>query len=43
MLEVTLFDLHSDWRHKWSREVVLVQNASTELYKGGTAKPEQRQ
>jgi beta-mannosidase len=33
-LEVTSFDLHSDWRHKWSREMVLVQNASTELYKG---------
>lgn len=33
-LEVTSFDLHSEWRDKWSKEVVLSQNSSTELYKG---------
>lgn len=33
-LEVTSFDLHSDWRDKWSKEVVLAQNSSTELYSG---------
>jgi len=34
-LEVTSFDLHSDWTDKWSKEVVLAQNSSTELYSGG--------
>jgi beta-mannosidase len=33
-LEVTCFDLHSDWRDQWRKEVVLASNASTELYKG---------
>ncbi|KAG5639017.1 hypothetical protein H0H81_007925 [Sphagnurus paluster] len=33
-LEVTSFDLDSDWRDKWSKEVILAQNASTELFKG---------
>ena len=33
-LEVTSFDLHSAWRDKWSQEVILASNASTELYKG---------
>ncbi|KAL4267421.1 Beta-mannosidase glycosyl hydrolase [Pleurotus pulmonarius] len=33
-LEVTSFDLRSDWRDKWSKEVALAPNASTELHKG---------
>ncbi|KAF4620078.1 hypothetical protein D9613_005220 [Agrocybe pediades] len=33
-LEVTSFDLESDWTDKWSKEVVLAANASTELFKG---------
>ncbi|KAJ7129735.1 glycoside hydrolase family 2 protein [Mycena epipterygia] len=34
-LEVTSFDLHSDcWRDKWSKEVVLKANSSTELHNG---------
>ncbi|KAJ7507752.1 glycoside hydrolase family 2 protein [Mycena galericulata] len=34
-LEVIAFDLHSDcWRDKWSQEVVLKANSSTELHKG---------
>jgi beta-mannosidase len=33
-LEVATFDLHSDWTDKWSKDVVLSQNSSTELYKG---------
>ncbi|KAJ6599110.1 glycoside hydrolase family 2 protein [Mycena vulgaris] len=34
-LEVTSFDLHSDcWRDKWSEEIVLKANSSTELHKG---------
>ncbi|KZT29317.1 glycoside hydrolase family 2 protein [Neolentinus lepideus HHB14362 ss-1] len=33
-LEVTAFDLHSDWTESWSKDVVLAANASTELYKG---------
>lgn len=33
-LEVTSFDLRSDWRDKWSKEVTLGANASTELHKG---------
>ncbi|KAJ8514868.1 hypothetical protein ONZ45_g7646 [Pleurotus djamor] len=36
-LEVTSFDLHSDWRDKWSKEVTLEPNASTELYRGELA------
>ncbi|KAJ7179206.1 beta-mannosidase [Mycena filopes] len=35
ILEVTSFDLHSDcWRDKWSKEVLLKANSSTELHKG---------
>lgn len=34
-LEVTTFDLHSDWRDTTSMDVVLAANASTELFKGG--------
>ncbi|TFK43576.1 glycoside hydrolase family 2 protein [Crucibulum laeve] len=33
-LEITSFDLHSDWTDKWEKDVVLAANASTELYKG---------
>jgi len=33
-LEVTSFDLESDWTHKWDQEVVLAANASTEIFKG---------
>lgn len=33
-LEVTSFDLHSDWRDKWAKVVELSPNASTELFKG---------
>ncbi|KAH9948346.1 glycoside hydrolase family 2 protein [Amylocystis lapponica] len=33
-LEVTGFDLHSDWRETWTKDVVLAPNASTELYSG---------
>ncbi|KAF8076338.1 glycoside hydrolase family 2 protein [Lyophyllum atratum] len=34
-LEVTSFELDSEWRDTWTKEVVLAQNSSTELYKGG--------
>lgn len=37
LLEVTSFDLHSDWRDKWSKEVLLFPNSSTELHKGNLA------
>jgi len=37
ILEVTSFDLHSDWTDKWVKEVVLSPNSSTELYKGNLA------
>jgi len=33
-LEVTCFDLHTDEREKFSKEVVLAPNSSTELFKG---------
>ena len=33
-LEVTSFDLDSDWKDTWSQEVVLAQNSSTELWEG---------
>jgi beta-mannosidase len=34
-LEVTSFDLHADcWRDKWSKEIVLKANSSTEVHKG---------
>lgn len=34
ILEITFFDLESDWTEKWEKEVVLAANSSTELYKG---------
>lgn len=34
VLSVTSFDLHSDWTDRWTKEVVLAPNASTELWKG---------
>ena len=37
ILEVTSFDLHSDWRAKWTQEVVLSPNSSTELHTGNLA------
>ncbi|CCM04064.1 uncharacterized protein FIBRA_06223 [Fibroporia radiculosa] len=33
-LEVAAFDLHSDWRETFARDVVLAPNASTELFAG---------
>ncbi|KDR83785.1 hypothetical protein GALMADRAFT_133195 [Galerina marginata CBS 339.88] len=33
-LEVSSFDLESDWTDKWDKEVVLAANSSTELFKG---------
>lgn len=33
-LEVTSFDLSSEWTDKWSKEVVFSANSSTELSKG---------
>ena len=33
-LEVTAFDLHSDWRETFKQDVALAPNASTELFKG---------
>ncbi|KAL4241994.1 Beta-mannosidase glycosyl hydrolase [Abortiporus biennis] len=33
-LEVTSFDLHSEWKDKWERNVSLAPNSSTELFKG---------
>lgn len=33
-LQVTSFDLESDWTDKWEKEVVLAANSSTELFKG---------
>jgi beta-mannosidase len=33
-LEVTFFDLHSGWRDRWRKGVILSQNSSTELYSG---------
>jgi beta-mannosidase len=34
-LELTAFDLHSNWTEGWTKEVVLSPNSSTEIYKGG--------
>lgn len=34
VLEVTAFDLHSDWRETFKQDVALAPNASTELFKG---------
>ncbi|KDQ64291.1 glycoside hydrolase family 2 protein [Jaapia argillacea MUCL 33604] len=36
-LEVSSFDLHSNWIEKWSKGVTLAPNASTELFKGELA------
>ncbi|EMD40849.1 glycoside hydrolase family 2 protein [Gelatoporia subvermispora B] len=33
-LEVAAFDLHSEWTEKWTKQVTLAPNASTELYAG---------
>lgn len=33
-LDVSSFDLESDWSDKWSKEVKLLPNSSTELFKG---------
>lgn len=33
-LEVTSFDLDSDWTDKWTKDVVLLPNSSTEIWKG---------
>ncbi len=33
-LDLTAFDLDSDWTESWSKDVVLAPNASTELYGG---------
>lgn len=33
-LQVTSFDLDSDWTESWSKEVVLAPNSATELFKG---------
>lgn len=33
-LDVTSFELDSDWTDHWSKEITLVPNASTELWKG---------
>jgi len=33
-LEITSFDLESDWRDKWSKKVKLLANSSTEVSKG---------
>ncbi len=33
-LEITSFDLESDWTDQWTKEVVLAANSSTELFKG---------
>jgi len=34
VLDVTCFDLHSDWTHAFKQDVVLAPNASTELFSG---------
>jgi len=33
-LEVTAFDLNSNWTEKWEIKITLALNSSTELYKG---------
>lgn len=33
-LEVTLFELHSDWSHQFVEDIVLQANSSTELFSG---------
>lgn len=33
-LEVTSFDLESDWTDNWAKQVILTANSSTELFKG---------
>jgi len=34
ILEVSSFDLESDWRDRWSKQVRLTANSSTEVFKG---------
>lgn len=41
-LEVVSFDLQSDWRDKWSKDVTLEPNSSTELFKGNVPGQPQR-
>lgn len=41
-LNVTLFDLHSDWRHEWEEDVVLAQNSSTEVFSGPLPEQQKR-
>ncbi|EIN10923.1 glycoside hydrolase family 2 protein [Punctularia strigosozonata HHB-11173 SS5] len=33
-LEVTFYDLESDWKDQWCKDVVLASNQATELYQG---------
>lgn len=33
-LEVTLFELHTDWTHQFVEDIVLQANSSTELFSG---------
>lgn len=33
-LEITLFELHSDWTHQLAKDIVLRANSSTELFSG---------
>ncbi len=33
-LDVTSYDLHSSWSEKWTKDVVLAPNSSTELFSG---------
>lgn len=33
-LDVTSFDLHSEWTNHWSKQIVLAPNSSTELFQG---------
>jgi beta-mannosidase len=33
-LEVTFFDLQSEWKDQWSKDVTLAPNQTTELYAG---------
>ena len=41
-LEVSSFDLHSNYRDCWSIKVVLASNSSTELYKGRVSGQKER-
>lgn len=33
-LDVTSFDLHSEWTNHWSKQIILAPNSSTELFQG---------